>query len=368
MPLVAFCTDIQEFHEGRILDAAYAARFPGAPAIAAFAQEMRSHGWDVVTGDQILAHRGVSTIDLSRVFIVQEENSRIGHKLLERGGIPALIFTGESPLYAREFYGDLLTACRHFEHRVLFTGAHASAGGTGTNHPLLFPAFHADHEQLSIPWPDRRYLIIAAGNKYWRHANIPWPERLRRALGEWRDRKYTSWLRANQLHEERLKFVAHFDARAKLDVYGSGWDRRNHLPATHRKALRNLRPADSSVSYLHKHELLAQYRFTLTMENFVYPGYVTEKIFDALAAGSIPVYLGAPDIEDFVPKGAFIDMREFSDPTALERYLDEMSQEYAADVIEAGRRFLESEQGQRHSFENRGEFLASLVRSVEATR
>lgn len=367
MPLVAFCTDIQEFHEGRILDEAYAAQFPGASAIAAFARDMRSHEWDVVTGDQILGNNGVLNSDLGSVFIVQEETSQIGREILRRGGIPALILSGESPLYAQEFYGDLPTTCQSFEHRVLFTGAHASAGGAGQNHALLFPALNAHQQQLFTPWRDRRYLAMVAGNKYWRHADLPWPARLQRALHERRAPEYTKWLRENQLHDERLRLVAHFDSQAKLDIYGSGWDRRGHLPAAHRKALAHLRPADSSVGYQSKHALLAQYRFTLTLENFIYPGYVTEKIFDSLAAGSIPVYLGAPDIGDFVPREAFIDLREFTGPAALERHLDNMDEDHAAEIIDRGRRFLESEQGQRHTFESRGEFLASLVRSVHAT-
>jgi hypothetical protein len=34
------------------------------------------------------------------------------------------------------------------------------------------------------------------------------------------------------------------------------------------------------------------YTFTLTFENTDYPGYVTEKLFHALSAGSIPLYWG----------------------------------------------------------------------------
>ena len=45
----------------------------------------------------------------------------------------------------------------------------------------------------------------------------------------------------------------------------------------------------------HKAAFLRQYPLTLCPENSSRPGYVTEKLFQALAAGCIPVYAGPPD-------------------------------------------------------------------------
>jgi len=368
VPVVAFCTDIAEFHQGRILEAEYAARFPGAAVIPAFAQALRNQGWDVVTGDQVLDPAWDSTMSVHDVFIVQEENSSIGRELIERGAIPTLILSGESPLYARDFYRDVSVPCKGFPHRVLFTGAHAPAGSDGTNHPLLFPAFHTDQAPLATPWAERGFMAILAGNKYWRHSDIPWPARLERFLQERRDREYTSWLQANQLHDERLELIAHFANQGKIDVYGAGWDNRRHLPARYRERLQALQPAGGTINYETKHQLLSNYRFTLTLENFVYPGYVTEKIFDALASGSIPVYQGAPDIEAFIPREAFIDLRGFSSLASLEDFLDNLSEADRERILEAGQNFLASNQGQQHSYENRGNFLAGLVGQVAATR
>jgi alpha(1,3/1,4) fucosyltransferase len=42
-----------------------------------------------------------------------------------------------------------------------------------------------------------------------------------------------------------------------------------------------------------KHEFLESYRFNLCPENTNYQGYVTEKIFDALYSGCIPIYWGS---------------------------------------------------------------------------
>ena len=61
-----------------------------------------------------------------------------------------------------------------------------------------------------------------------------------------------------------------------------------------------------------KIDVLKKYRFCICYENIKdVSGYVTEKIFDAFWAGCIPVYLGADNISDHVPKNCFISRRDF---------------------------------------------------------
>ncbi|GBF98653.1 galactoside 3-L-fucosyltransferase [Raphidocelis subcapitata] len=53
--------------------------------------------------------------------------------------------------------------------------------------------------------------------------------------------------------------------------------------------------------------LLARHKFCCAMENSIAQDYVTEKLWDALTAGCVPVYLGAPNAADFLPsEGAAI--------------------------------------------------------------
>eukprot|EP01048_Picozoa_sp_COSAG05_P005176 COSAG05_NODE_301_length_11860_cov_30.927812_3_plen_348_part_00 len=59
-------------------------------------------------------------------------------------------------------------------------------------------------------------------------------------------------------------------------------------------------------------DVLRRYRFYLAFENTCEPGYITEKVYNALDAGAIPVYLGAPDVELYVPKGSIMDAREMA--------------------------------------------------------
>ena len=61
---------------------------------------------------------------------------------------------------------------------------------------------------------------------------------------------------------------------------------------------KHVRPIDK------KEDGLADYRFSIAIENYRCPGYFTEKILDCFATGTIPIYIGDPDIgKKFNDKG-----------------------------------------------------------------
>jgi hypothetical protein len=76
---------------------------------------------------------------------------------------------------------------------------------------------------------------------------------------------------------------------------------------------------------------IADYKFTIAFENAIGRDYVTEKFFDPLLAGSVPVYLGAPNINEFAPAhNCFINVANFSTPKDLAEYLLTLNNEEAA--------------------------------------
>jgi hypothetical protein len=80
-----------------------------------------------------------------------------------------------------------------------------------------------------------------------------------------------------------------------------------------------------------KLEIIAHYKFTLAFENACGQDYVTEKFFDPLVAGSVPVYLGAPNVEDFAPGDqCYINVADFPNPKALAEYLMALGRDDAA--------------------------------------
>jgi len=76
---------------------------------------------------------------------------------------------------------------------------------------------------------------------------------------------------------------------------------------------------------------IARYRFTLAFENSIARDYVTEKFFDPLIAGSVPIVLGAPDVADYAPApGSYLDVADFEGPAALARRIRELCADEAA--------------------------------------
>ena len=52
--------------------------------------------------------------------------------------------------------------------------------------------------------------------------------------------------------------------------------------------------------------IFSRYKFIVVMENTHQEGYITEKIFNVFQAGTIPIYDGAPDINNFIERGSFL--------------------------------------------------------------
>ena len=104
------------------------------------------------------------------------------------------------------------------------------------------------------------------------------------------------------------------------------------------------------------------YRYCLCIENAKFPGYVTEKLIECLVAGVIPLYMGAPDIEKYIPVDCFIDLREHSSWENLLQYLQTLSEEDCMAMIACGKKFLESDKGRSYSYEGFSEFMANIVR------
>ena len=79
------------------------------------------------------------------------------------------------------------------------------------------------------------------------------------------------------------------------------------------------------VPPLEKLAVIRSYRFVVCYENTSTPGYISEKLFDCLFAGCVPVYLGEPHIERFIPTGCYIDRRKFASDAELADFLLKIS-------------------------------------------
>jgi hypothetical protein len=109
-------------------------------------------------------------------------------------------------------------------------------------------------------------------------------------------------------------------------LYGIGW---NQPVGRLQKFLPFFTPRYSSYRGIikNKWDVLPYYRFSICYENTKGdPGYITEKIFDSMRCGCVPIYWGASNITDYVYKEAFIDRRHFPSNQDVEDYITGISE------------------------------------------
>ena len=235
----------------------------------------------------------------------------------------------------------------------MFRGAFPSTSKTGINHTLYFPSYSLDEFSEGIEWGSRHFVVMVAGNKYWNHNRSfirYFVAKLRNII--MRRKSYiTNEIKQWQLHDKRLELIEYFGKKQGFNLFGGNWNDISNLPKVWRRRLGKIIDNLNPTTCDDKHEILLNYKFAICLENIAYPGYVTEKIIDCFKAGVIPIYLGAPDIYDFVPSDAFIDLREYENCDGLYEYLSEISEDKAMEIIQKGRSFLSSSAGHEFSYE-----------------
>lgn len=75
-------------------------------------------------------------------------------------------------------------------------------------------------------------------------------------------------------------------------------------------------------------EEYSNYKFILAAENKIKEGYVTEKIINAFASGSVPIYWGcSKTVKSIFNKNAFIDINDFNSIDECINYVNNISDE-----------------------------------------
>ncbi|EGC39149.1 hypothetical protein DICPUDRAFT_27418 [Dictyostelium purpureum] len=67
-----------------------------------------------------------------------------------------------------------------------------------------------------------------------------------------------------------------------------------------------------------------QYKFVICFENDNSTNYITEKVFTALYAGAIPIYMGTKDISNWVPSGSIINLNDFKTIDQVIKYIKDI--------------------------------------------
>lgn len=184
----------------------------------------------------------------------------------------------------------------------------------------------------------------------------------------------------HELYSERRRAIRFFEKATpgEFDLYGRPrWDaadRPSLRGAVRRMDVRAVLgwffPSRGYPSYRgeldDKLATLSRYRFCISYENMDHiNGYITEKIWDCFSAGTVPVYLGADNVADHIPKECFIDKRDFPDYRALLTFLRDMDEIVHRRYLDAARNFLGTDAAARWHHRvwgpEIGELLARLI-------
>jgi hypothetical protein len=364
--IIAFCTNASVFNNNAILDEKIGKNYPGALWVERLARLAHAAGDEVVTGDIAIQHVQNNKWSVKDILVIQEDTSRHADYLIRRGARPLVLLCFESPLYAGNFYSRLAEYSHIFNCRILFRGALRSATKLGINHVAHFPSFstrNITNNEPCVRWEKRRFMVMVTANKYWKIRR----GFLRGVMAKGRD--FLFGLKSyqvheaidQQLHDKRLELIEYFGPTGKLDLFGSHWHDLNNLPEIWQIRLKKIIEKLNPQKCTDKREVISKYKFSLCLENVAYPGYVTEKIIDCFVAGVVPLYLGAPDIEDFVPKNSFIDLRDFDNFQQLTNCIEQMTTERGMEIIKCGRMFLNSPEGRKYSYEGLAENVMELA-------
>ena len=234
----------------------------------------------------------------------------------------AILFMWEPPIRLRKMYSEKVQRC----FSRIYTFRDDLVDGK-TYFKLHYPVLQSMREQLPS-FEERKFctMIVGATSDKSRH-------------------------HPNELYSKRIEAIRFFEEHHPEDFeyYGYNWDP---------QAFPSYRGEASD-----KHAVNQHYRFSICYENCRdVPGYITEKIFDCFAVGSIPVYWGANNVFDYIPKDCFVDRRDFADLEELYQFLKAMTKEEYLGYLSRIRAFLSSEQAQRFSH---GVFEELLVGELE---
>jgi hypothetical protein len=172
-----------------------------------------------------------------------------------------------------------------------------------------------------------------------------------------------------ELYSERRKAISYFTDcfPYDFDLYGPNWDKPTNLWQRYVPfAIKKYDSYRGQAKPNGKQELLANYKFSLCYENYsLAKGYVTEKIFDCLRSGAIPIYWGAENIDYYVDPTAFIDRRDFKDLKDLGAYIASMDQHQYNGYVNAAEQFLKTQKFKHFLSENFTKTIIKFIKSLQ---
>ena len=181
--------------------------------------------------------------------------------------------------------------------KVFYTGENARPWDYRCHYSISFDHHEFEGRNYRLPL----YVIYDYDNHF-RDVHVPNTSNINRLPADLRlltEKKFCSFVVKNDACEMRNKWFHKLNEHKGVDSAGPLFNNVGYI----------LPRGEDSVPA--KLKFLNGYKFNLCFENSSYPGYATEKLYEALCAKTIPIYWGSPTIEvDFNTK-AFLNWHDY---------------------------------------------------------
>eukprot|EP01113_Clastostelium_recurvatum_P050461 TRINITY_DN9563_c0_g1_i1.p1 TRINITY_DN9563_c0_g1~~TRINITY_DN9563_c0_g1_i1.p1 ORF type:complete len:378 (+),score=70.69 TRINITY_DN9563_c0_g1_i1:17-1150(+) len=178
-------------------------------------------------------------------------------------------------------------------------------------------------------------IRMAYIDRFWKHFNPKWMG----TLPEKKD-KLVMWAGTNcdQTANDRTEYIQELMKYIHVDSYGKCLQNKKFPEEEEKEKEKEANSTSTSFSSSSltppmdkiaiKVKAMREYKFYLAFENSNFDDYVTEKVYDAFAAEVVPIYMGASNIDDYIPSpDSVIKVSDYASPQALAEYLLQLSQD-----------------------------------------
>lgn len=176
----------------------------------------------------------------------------------------------------------------------------------------------------------------------------------------------------NNGYNKRLEIINFFENKKNFKFFGYDWQ---FYPATKNKFLFILQKKISKILKTNffikknycgeiksKKKILKKYLFNICVENiYNEKDYITEKIFDSFFCGCIPIYLGASNILNYIPKNTFINMNDFKNLDEMLTYINNLNDNDIKDYLTNIKLFLKDIKSKKFSPDHFANYFSNLI-------
>lgn len=168
-----------------------------------------------------------------------------------------------------------------------------------------------------------------------------------------------------------LALAAEATDASRLEIFGCGWsgEEVSWCPGLYAHRYRGHRSSaalpEAPSAFVKKRQWLGHYRFAIASENYRgRQGYISEKIFDAMLGGCVPVYVGEEAITSQVPPGCFVDARKYQCAGELWNHLEGMPEGEWENMRRAAREYLASDAFQAFTSDVFAEKMVKILKTL----